>query len=182
MGPADPVCVVSLVERLLGEGALRFAPESALPGNGALVRVGARWRIYLRKTAPDHLKRFVTLHEVAHYVLGSNASEQECDQLAAAILLPRQAFVRERIDRRRRISTIARSFGSDETCAWLRLAEVTGVPVAVVAPGRVLSRGSTTNHWLRSDELRQLAAESQPRGIRRSALRDDPARIVLRIA
>ena len=147
-----------------------------------MVRVGARWLIYLRKTAPDHLKRFVTLHEVAHYVLGPAASEQECDQLAAAILLPRQAFVRERMDRRRRMSTIARSFGSDETCAWLRLAEVTGNPVAVVAPSRVLSRGSATNHWLRSDELRRLAAESRPRGLKKNALRDDPARIVLRIA
>lgn len=176
----EPVCVVQLVQRTLGPRALRFAPEGVLPGNGSLVRVGTEWRIYLRKTAPYHLKRFVALHEVAHFVLGTRATEDECDQLAAAVLLPRVAFLREHLDRRRRIHTIAQGYGADETCAWLRLAEVTGQPVAVVSPRRVLSRGASTDHWLRSDEAREIAASPRPKGIRRATLRDDPARVVLR--
>jgi hypothetical protein len=180
MGPTEPVCVVQLVRRIVGADSLRFAPDGVLPGNGSLVRVGTEWRIYLRKSAPNHLKRFVALHELAHYVLGRTASEQECDQLAAAVLLPRPAFLQERFTNRRLISTIARSFGSDETCAWLRLGEIMGESVAVVAPHRVLSRGAAAPHWLPSAELRQLAKAPLPRGVRKAALRDDPARIVLR--
>lgn len=182
MAPTDPVCVMKLVRRLVGEGALRFAPEHALPGNGSLVRVGAHWRIYLRKSAPDHVKRFVALHEVGHYVLGPDASEQECDQLAAAVLLPRQAFLRERLEHRRRISTIARSFGSDETCAWLRLAEVTGERVAVVTPRIVRARGNDTETWLGDAQLREFAAASRAPGLKKASLRDDPKRTVLRAA
>jgi hypothetical protein len=182
MGLSEPVCVVALVKRIVGEDALRFAPEGVLPGNGSLVRVGTQWRIYLRQSAPDHLKRFVALHEVAHYVLGPSATEQECDQLAAAVLLPRPAFLREHLDNHRRISTIARGYGSDETCAWLRRAELLGEALAVVGPRRVLSRGALTPHWLPSQELRQLADAPRTRGLRKSRLTDDPARIVLRTA
>ena len=182
MGDGEPVCVVALVRRIVGADALRFAPEGVLPGNGSLVRVGAQWRIYLRKNAPVHLKRFVALHEVAHYVLGPSASEQECDQLAAAVLLPRPAFLREHIGNRRRIRTIAQGYGSDETCAWLRRAELLGEAIAVVGPRRVLSRGSVTPHWLPSRELRQLADAERPRGVRKVRLSDDPAKIVLRTA
>lgn len=180
MAGAGPVCVVKLVHRLIGKDGLRFAPEHALPGNGSLVRVGTTWRIYLRRSAPEHLKRFVALHEVGHYVLGPDASEEECDRLAAAVLLPAQAFLRERIQHRRRIHTIARSFGSDETCAWLRLAEVTGQKVAVVTPRRVRARGGETDEWLEPSRLRELASASKPRGIRKAALLDDPLRTVLR--
>jgi hypothetical protein len=180
MTPTEPVCVVKLVRRLVGETALRFAPEHVLPGNGSLVRVGSEWRIYLRKSAPDHMKRFVALHEVGHFVLGPDASEAECDLLAAAVLLPRQAFLRERIERRRRISTIARSFGSDETCAWLRLGEVTGQRVAVVAQRRVRARGEGCDAWLAPERLRDLAAAAKPPGLRKVPLSDDPTRVALR--
>jgi hypothetical protein len=180
MTPLDPVCVVKLVQRLVGKEALRFAPEHVLPGNGSLVRVGSEWRIYLRRSAPTHIKRFVALHEVGHFVLGPDASEEECNQLAAAVLLPRLGFLRERIERRRHISTIARSFGSDETCAWLRLSEVTGERVAVVSPRSVHSRGRDKDRWLEPDKLRELATCPTPKGVWKAKLHDDPTRMVLR--
>src|SRR5262245_64982304 len=104
-----PVCVVSLVRRLVGERALRFAPDHALPGNGALVRVGLEWRIYLRRNAPDHLKRFVALHELAHWALGPDATEADCDRLAGALLLPRPAFLGA-VKGPRRIPSVAQTF------------------------------------------------------------------------
>lgn len=180
IAPMEPISVVKLVKRIVGESALRFAPDHVLPGNGSLVRVGAEWRIYLRKSAPNHLKRFVALHEVGHFVLGPEASEEECDRLAAAVLLPRQAFIRERIDRRRHISTIAQSFGSDETCAWLRLAEITGQAVAVVAPRCVRSRGDGGERWPSPEALRELAANPGPTRLRKTRLRDDPNRLAIR--
>lgn len=169
-----PVCVVSLVRRLLGPCALRFAPEGALPGNGALVRVGAEWRIYIRKTAPDHVKRFVALHEVAHWALGSAATEEQCNRLAGALLLPRREFLGA-LRSRSRIGRLATAFGSDETCAWLRLGELTGAPVAVLSPRRFRSRGATFA-WPAEQTLR----EGRFLGVKKAHLSDDCERLVLR--
>jgi hypothetical protein len=95
------------------------------------------------------------------------------------VLLPRQGFLRERVQHRRRISTIARSFGSDETCAWLRLAEVTGELVAVITPRLIRTRGDGAEAWFGHAQLREIAGAARPRGIKKAKIHDDPTRTVL---
>ena len=169
--------VVLLAQRILGERAVRQLPQSVMVGTGALVRVGSHWRIYVREESPAHVKRFSVLHELAHYLLGQSATESECDQLAAALLLPREAF--RRYARPRAMWQAARVFGASETCAWRRVGETFGDPVAVVTPRRVHLSGPK-HPWPSESAIRMLATESRPKGLRKCLIRDDRDRAALR--
>lgn len=169
--------LVALATRLLGEGSVRLVPASALPGDGALARVGERWRIYLRRDACQLAKRFVLLHELAHWALGKSGSETECDELAAALLVPRCAFLVALKPSTHSFSALARRFGATETCVALRLGEVTNRPIALVAPATVRVRGAIYS-WPSEARIRELAALPKP-GLRKTVLRDGPRRVVL---
>lgn len=174
--PSSPLV---LAERLLGDGAVRTAPASAMASRGALVRVGGRWRIYLNAACGPKRKRFVVLHEVAHWAL-PDATEEQCDRLAGALLVPRAAF----IDAARRGPSLAtcRRFGVDCSCAWLRYGETVGADdgeaLALVAPS-IRLRGAA-HPWPVEFELRALASASRTPGLRRRRLSDDRGRTVLR--
>lgn len=174
--PAPPTV---LVEKVLGPNSIRLVPRHALPGFGAAARVGAIWRIYLVESAPDTVRRFVTLHELSHVVLGSAASEQQCDALAAALLAPRPAFLRALRARGARLPALARVFGTTQSCVGLRLGEVTEQPTALVDARSVRIRGAEYS-WPSESQLRALAAGSRLPGLKKARLSDDRTRAVLR--
>ncbi len=169
--------LLSLVERLIGDGAVRTVPAEALRSDGALARIGTGWRIYLRADVPPIRKRFVLLHELSHWALGPEASEEVCDRLAGALLLPRCAFLREL--ERRRTCCLAGCFGTSESCAWLRYGEATGNPLALVTPTSIRLRGATYL-WPAESIMRELAGSRRAPGIRKLRLGDDATRAVLR--
>ena len=170
--------LLTLVERLLGDGSIRTVPDAALRSDGALVRVKGEWRVYLRAGASPLRKRFVLLHELSHWALGPEASEDTCDRLAGALLLPRQAYLNAGPSRER-MPRLATMFGSDQTCAWLRFGEATGVPTAVVGPSTVRIRGAAYS-WPLDPELRALGTRSRLPGLRKCRLSDDTSRSVVR--
>jgi hypothetical protein len=174
--PGEPLVPEELARRHLGPAALREAPSWSLCDEAALIRVGTEWRIYLRPGLSPQRARFALLHELAHWA-EPTASEVLCNQTAGAILLPRPAFLGA--VRGRRMVTVARSFGTDETCAWLRYGETTGAPLAVVTPKAVRVRGATHN-WPAESVMRELAAQHRIPGLRKSKLFDAPDRTVLR--
>jgi hypothetical protein len=165
-----------LVRALLGADAIRFVKGEWLDGGATLARVGASWRIYLRAgLRPEHA-RFRLLHELAHFV-EAGASESECDRLAAALLAPRRAFQRALIQSGNNCTKLARWFICSESLVALRLGEVVGAPIALVAPSSVRVRGP----WPLSMDpktVRELASKSGP-GLCKVRLRDDPMRILL---
>lgn len=167
---------VLLAQRLLGKKSVRELPQSVIHGTGALVRVGAEWRIYVRRESDATTKRFTVLHELSHFLLGKEASEQQCDQLAAALLLPRAPFLRA--VRPTRMASVARSFGASETCVWRRVGEATAAPVAVVTPA-VIHVSGAPHPWPAEPILRELAAAPRVRGLRKCRLSDDRNRAAL---
>lgn len=171
------VPLYTFVNRLLGPEAVRLVPGRALPGNGALARVGAQWRVYLRRDAPEVAKRFTLLHEVSHWALGPAASEADCDSLAGALLAPRRAFLDALEASGRRFSRLAKRFGATESCVALRLGETTGRPVALIAPAKVRVRGGE-HPWPDDGGMRAMAALPKP-GLRKTVLKDDPLRVAL---
>lgn len=78
--------LIAFVEGHLGRGCVRLIPGRSLPGDGALAFYEGQWRIYLRRHVAGHAKNFVLLHEFSHWFLGPNASEDDCDSLASALL------------------------------------------------------------------------------------------------
>jgi hypothetical protein len=170
---------IALAERLLGEGSVRLVPRHALPGDGAVARVGDRWGIYVVEQAPDAVRRFIVLHELSHVLLGRGASEQDCNSLAAALLMPRDAFLAALKDHGTRLPRLARSFGATESCVGLRFGEVTERPTALVSPSAVKIRGAAYL-WPNEASLRALAESPKTPGLKRARLRDDTTRAVLR--
>lgn len=167
-----------LARRLLGPAALRIAHASSFSGDAALVRVGSEWRIYLRSRLPVHRERFVIAHELAHWALGAEATEDECDALAAALVAPRRAFLRLLVVHGEKYADLARETGSTESYAALRSGEVMGEPVALITPSRIRVRGPDWG-WPPEPELRRVAGTGGP-GLRRVELRDAPRSVVLR--
>jgi hypothetical protein len=177
-----PISPLTLAEKLLGPGAIRRVPPRCLPAGAALVRVHGDWRIYLASDLPPKPLRFAVCHELAHWALGDAATGSElerlCDALAAALLAPREAFLRVLRDTGPRLPALARRFETTETCVALRLGETTGAPLALVAPSVVRVRGAGFA-WPSEREIRALAQRARLPGLRKARLRDDPARVAL---
>jgi hypothetical protein len=175
----EPAPPTALVKSVLGTDAIRLVPRHALPGDGAVARVGDTWRIYLVAQAAEPVRRFVMLHELAHVVLGKSATEEDCNGLAAALLAPKRAFLRALEAAGARLPALARTFGTTQSCVGLRLGEVTEQPTALVAPESVRFRGAAYG-WPSAPRLQELAAGKQFPGIRKARLSDRRERTVLR--
>lgn len=171
----------ALARALLGPGSIRTAPPDLLPAGGALVRIGAAWRVYLREGLRPRHARFTVMHELSHWALGSGATEEECDALAACLLAPRPAVQQLLRSGAKTYSEIARWFDCTETFAALRYGEITDEPLVVVAPATVRIRGREWS-WPAESELRGLVKARRVPGIRKVRLRDDPVRVALRAA
>jgi hypothetical protein len=167
-----------LTERLLGRGTVRLVHAAALPGVAALARVGPEWRIYVRASAPPQLRDFAILHELGHWSLGVDATEEHCDALAAALLLPRRAYLRAARELGPDWPALAECFGCSESAVSLRWGEVVGEPLALVAPSRVRVRGPAFSWPAEERAFRALARAPRP-GLVAARLHDDQRRVVL---
>lgn len=180
--PSEAVSPTLLARKLLGPGRVLTARASALPGDAVLARVYGEPRIYVRSKLTAERSRFAVAHELAHWALGDAADGDElerlCDALAAALIAPRRAFQSALRESGHRFAPIARWFVTTESCAALRLGEVTGRPLALVTPRLVRVRGDEWG-WPPEPEIRQLARAKRLPGVRRAKLRDDPRRVAL---
>jgi len=175
---ASPAPPGLLIERLLGPRAVRLVPERALPAEAAIVRVGQAWKIFVCATLRPEQRRFVALHELAHWAIGLRAAESDCDALAAALLVPRGAFLRAVRAKGGRIATLAATFKTTHSFAALRLGETTHRPVALVTAESIRTRGAAYT-WPSGAQLLRAARGDLP-GIRKIGLPDDPGRVALR--
>lgn len=174
--------VVRLAKTLLGEGAIERGPRP-IGGPAALIRVGASWRIVVARSLPRAYALFAVAHELGHYLLrreGFRGDDEEraADYVGGALLAPRDAFLAARRAYGPDLGELARAFGTTETGAALRLGEVTGQPLAVIAPKIVRVRGPLDWVWPDEATLRRWARRPIP-GLRKVRLADDPRRVVL---
>ena len=104
--------------------------------------------------------------------------EAAADYLGAALVAPRRAFASALRALGDDLAELAAVFRSTETAAALRVGEVTGRPLAVVAPHRVRVRGPESWAWPDESTLRAWARRGRV-GVRRCRLRDDDRRMML---
>lgn len=179
--PDEAPAPLRLAEALLGPGAVRLVHAGALPGVAALARWGGRWRVALRSTAPRQAQGFAVLHEIGHWALGADAPEAACDALAAALLLPRRAYLAAAREHGADWPALAARFGCSESAVALRWGEVVGEPLALVAPVRVRVRGEPWGWPPAEEQIRELARAPRP-GLASARLSDDRRRVVVRAA
>lgn len=152
-----------------------------LRGDAELVRMGDGWRVCLRARLPMERARFALAHEIAEWWLKRQgydewSVEHNADRFAGALVAPAS-----RVTRVLRcvwsLAEFAAGLGTTESCAALRFGEVTGEPIALVAP-RVRTRGEEWC-WPSELELRKAVRGTTPAGTRRVEL-SDPRRVLLR--
>jgi hypothetical protein len=146
---------------------------------GVLAEVNGQTTIGLRRSLSNEARQHTTGHELGHWVLtreGVRAgplTEEWCDYIGAALVAPREAFQATLCGSS--YADLAREFRTTETLVALRVGELTGEPVAVIAPHAVRARGE----WHQDAHgLRQLARTGGP-GVRKCRLTDDPKRWAL---
>lgn len=171
-----------LVVSHLGPEAVEYS--SAVPGDGALVRIYDEWKIFVRRKLPIERRAFAIAHELAEWWLRVREQyqgedvEHAANYIAAAVLSPRRAFWLALEDHGSDFVALARAFRVTETHAALREAELASIPRAVVSPALVRVRGPETWVWPEEGTLRRWARGSAP-GLRKVRLTDDPRRVVL---
>lgn len=175
----------SIVRAHLGPGSilevamLPIAPAKLSDRDGRPI-------IMVRPRLLPEIERWYILHELAEWRLQAldyreHDAEQQADAIAAALVMPRRAFLAELRHQGRRFSRLAKAFVTSETAVSLRYGETTTIPTAVIDPYQVRTRGDEYG-WPAPPVLRGLAqAKRLPRdiGIERLSLRDDKRRRVL---
>jgi hypothetical protein len=179
--PGEALPPFTLARRL---GIRVFTVHGAsLPGLAALCRVGTEWRIYQRAKLDAIRDNWAIAHELGEWFLaqrGEDGPEREgiADGIAAAILVPRRSFQRALATQGPSLTALSSALGVTETLVALRVGEVVGTPIALVAPRRVRVRGAEFA-WPEENALRQVANAQEMPGLRYTRLKDDPRRVML---
>jgi hypothetical protein len=163
-------------------------PARLLRGaDGMLCWASPSWRICVRNTLPPERLRFVVAHEIAERYFktaGCEATasdkEQQCDAVAACLVTPTEVFV-DAVNHYGHTSFrhLASAFLVTQTCAALRVGEVTPTPLAVLHPTAVRFRGVAQRMPSDLARLRRLARGKMPPGLEKIRLTDEPKRVVL---
>jgi predicted transcriptional regulator len=98
LDPDEPANPERLARKLLGSDAIQVVHGSTLRGDGALGRVGVRWRIYLKAKLTSERRLWILSHELAEYALRDvidERIEQLANAVAAAVLAPSRHRKRE---------------------------------------------------------------------------------------
>lgn len=184
LDPDEAVSPIWLAKRLLGERNVVGVPALMHQLGGCLALVNGAPRIFYRNRLPTELRDFVVGHELGHALLRDRAGEgveleRACDAFAAAIIAPRRAYLAALRVCGAQYPKLARAFATSESLVALRFGEVTGAPLALVAPRSVRVRGAEYS-WPSEPAIRELAARPKP-GLRKAQLKDDLRRLVIRV-
>lgn len=173
--------VPTKIARILGI-EVRWVP--GLRTLGVLGKVAGKTVIAVRASLPFARRQHVVGHELGHLLLAREGvpveeqREEWCDYIGAAIQMPRAIFRRRAREAQCNWTQLALDFHVTETSAALRVAEVSGDPMAVVCPHRVYARGEA--QWPEETTLRRWARHGGP-GIKTARLWDDRRRTVVRM-
>jgi hypothetical protein len=182
LGADEVASPLWIARKLLGADAVRDVP---MVGRYAtLARVGDRRVIAVNPRLADATYQWAIGHELGHWIRGTGHGERDCEEaachyVAAALLMPRAAFLgayRRRGHDASSVHQLALAFGVTDTSAALRIGETDGRPVAVVAPHRIFARGDA--EWPEEAAIRTWAKRGNP-SLSRVRLVDDCARVAL---
>ncbi|MEO6600562.1 MAG: hypothetical protein ABIQ16_11850 [Polyangiaceae bacterium] len=164
---------------VLGGSYLLAVPRGEMPGNALLRREGPSWVINVRDGLNARKLNHAIAHELGEWFLRCKGyAEPDVEELsgrvAAAICVPRPAFVPARARLGDDLAALSAEFRVSQSLMALRVAECIGIPTALVTRRVVRTRGGTWE-WPRTREqwITFVAQErAHPNGIRVSQLGD----------
>ena len=172
---------------VLGEDCLHVVRPGELPGRALIQRSGLNWIIHFRGTLTRSQLNHAIAHELGEWFLRCRGYadpdvEALSNRLAAAICVPRPAFVAAYNELGDDVPALSRRFCVSESMMALRLAECLGPPTALITEKVVLTRGdpwewpTTREEWMALVE--RVRAEAN--GLSLLNLSDSTGRVVLR--
>jgi hypothetical protein len=131
---------------VLGESCLHAVRRGELPGRALIQRAGLGWTIHVRETLNARQLNHAVAHELGEWFLRCRGySEPDVEELssrvAAAICVPRLAFMAAHAQLGDDLSALSRRFLVSESLVVLRIAECFGVSTALITEKLVLTRG-----------------------------------------
>jgi hypothetical protein len=132
---------------VLGESYLLAVPRGEMPGNALLRREGPRWVINVRDGLNARQLNHAIAHELGEWFLRCKGyAEPDVEELsgrvAAAICVPRVAFVAARARLGEDLAALSAEFRVSRSLMVLRVAECLGVPTALITRRVVRTRGA----------------------------------------
>jgi hypothetical protein len=172
---------------VLGESYLLAVPRGEMPGNALLRRDGPRWVINVKDGLNARQLNHAIAHELGEWFLRCKGyAEPDVEELsgrvAAAICVPRVAFVAARARLGEDLAALSAEFRVSQSLMALRVAECLGTATALITRRVVRTRGapwswpSTREGW---SEL-VARARANPNGVTINQLSDARRRIVVR--
>jgi len=176
-----------LAAAMLGESCVRAVPANELPGNAVLQLAGASWVIYVREGLSASRLNHAIAHELGEWFLRCRGYveadvEELSGRVAAAICVPRAAFVSAHGNYGDDLSGLSKAFRVSESLMALRAAECLGTPTALITRKVVRIRGeprewpTTRGEW--TELVKQVRAH--PNGLSIRTLSDSRGRFVIR--
>lgn len=131
---------------VLGENCLHVVRPRELPGRAFIQHDGLHWIIHVRRTLGKAQLNHAIAHELGEWFLRRRGYaepdiEALSNRLAAAICVPRQAFVAAYDELGDDVPALSRRFCVSESMMALRVAECLGPPTALITEKVVLTRG-----------------------------------------
>ncbi len=173
---------------VLGDTYLLAVPRSELPGNALLRREGPRWVINVRDTLNARQLNHAIAHELGEWFLRCKGyTEPDVEELsgrvAAAICVPRPAFVAARARLGEDLAALSAESRVSQSLMVLRVAECLGTATALITRRVVRTRGALWEWPTNREGWNALVAKvrDQPNGMRASQLSDSRGRVVLRV-
>ena len=172
---------------VLGENCLHTVRNGELPGRAFIQHDGLHWIIHVRGSLSKTQLNHAIAHELGEWFLRRRGYVQPdvealSNRLAAAICVPRPAFVTAYGELGDDVPALSRRFCVSESLMVLRLAECLGPPTALITEKLVLTRGEPWEWPATRLEWTELVnrVRVKPNGLTLLSLSDSRARIVLR--
>ena len=187
LDPSRAPGALRVATAVLGGRCLHAVARQDLPGRALLQRAGGPWVIYYRESLNSRQLNHAIAHELGEWFLRCRGySEADVEELssrvAAAICVPRPAFVAAHRQHGEDLTALSQSFADSESLMALRIAECLGQATALITRRVVRTRGEPRD-WPRTREgWNELVAHAreQPNGLSVRNISDSKGRVVLR--
>jgi hypothetical protein len=188
LDPSQAPGAPRIAAAVLGDTYLLAVPRSELPGNALLRREGPRWVINVRDTLNARQLNHAIAHELGEWFLRCKGyTEPDVEELsgrvAAAICVPRVAFIAARARLGENLTALSAEFRVSESLMALRVAECLGVATALITRRVVRTRGEAWNWPTTREGWLALVARLRncPDRVRINHLGDSRGRVVLTV-
>jgi len=187
LDPSQAPGALRVATAVLGSSCLHAVARHDLPGRALLQRSGGLWVIYYRESLNSRQLNHAIAHELGEWFLrcrgyADSDVEDLSSRVAAAICVPRPAFMPAHRQYGEDLTRLSQSFAVSESLMALRIAECLGLATALITRRVVRTRGEAHDWPSTPEGWKELVAHARehPNGLSVRNVSDSKGRVILR--